>query len=159
MDVLDRFRKFVPKSSSTYSKISKKVNLDHGSILLCKERMYMSRRNHIPPYIYIYNTKYFVFNNGIISYIKSCSYRFYIYTSKPYLATLSPRKNLAMSWSDDCQGRPLARTIQFPSISSSFELQQRNNNFKHLFLLWCDLYPKEKNDFYSFLCLILFFVL
>lgn len=39
-----------------------------------------------------------------------------------YLATFKPRKNFAMSWSDDCQGRPLALTTQPLSTSSSFEL-------------------------------------
>lgn len=41
-----------------------------------------------------------------------------------YLATLRPRKNLAMSWSLLCQGKPRARTMQFPSTSSSIELQK-----------------------------------
>lgn len=46
------------------------------------------------------------------------------YATDTYFATLRPLKNLAMSWSEDCQGRPRARTMQLPSISSSFELQQ-----------------------------------
>lgn len=41
-----------------------------------------------------------------------------------YLATFKPRKNFAMSWSDDCQGRPLALTTQPLSTSSSFELNK-----------------------------------
>lgn len=40
-----------------------------------------------------------------------------------YLATFNPRKNLAMSWSLLCHGRPRARTMHNPSISSSIELQ------------------------------------
>lgn len=40
-----------------------------------------------------------------------------------YLAIFRPRKNLAMSWSDDCHGRPLALTTQLLSTSSFFQLQ------------------------------------
>lgn len=40
-----------------------------------------------------------------------------------YLAIFKPRKNLAMSWSDDCHGRPLALTTQLLSTSSFFQLQ------------------------------------
>jgi len=39
------------------------------------------------------------------------------------LATLSPRKKRAMSWSEDCHGRPRARTTVSSSTSSSFVLQ------------------------------------
>jgi hypothetical protein len=41
-----------------------------------------------------------------------------------YLATLRPRKNRAISWSDDCQGRPRARTTVLLSTSSSLELDE-----------------------------------
>ena len=44
------------------------------------------------------------------------------YEIMTYLATLRPRKNRAISWSDDCQGRPRARTTVLLSTSSSFEL-------------------------------------
>lgn len=43
------------------------------------------------------------------------------------MATLSPRKNLAISWSLLCHGSPLARTIHCPSISSSIELLNKRN--------------------------------
>ncbi len=48
--------------------------------------------------------------------------KFHISRRRHYLATLRPRKNRAMSWSDDCQGRPRARTTVLLSTSSSFEL-------------------------------------
>lgn len=48
----------------------------------------------------------------------------FISSKNTYLATFKPLKNLAISWSEDCQGRPRARTMQLPSISSSFELEQ-----------------------------------
>ncbi|CAN8001982.1 unnamed protein product, partial [Ixodes pacificus] len=35
-----------------------------------------------------------------------------------YLTMLSPLKNLAMSWSEDCQGRPRARTTVLLSTTS-----------------------------------------
>ena len=41
------------------------------------------------------------------------------------LATLSPRKKRAMSWSEDCHGRPRARTTVSSSTSSSFVLYER----------------------------------
>lgn len=42
---------------------------------------------------------------------------------KTYFATFKPRKNFAISWSLLCHGSPRARTMQFPSISSSIELE------------------------------------
>ena len=47
-----------------------------------------------------------------------------------YLATLRPRKNFAMSWSDDCQGRPRARTTVLLSTSSSFELSKTRKQIR-----------------------------
>ena len=47
-----------------------------------------------------------------------------------YLATLRPRKKRAMSWSDDCQGKPRARTTVLLSTSSSFELPSRTNEIE-----------------------------
>lgn len=49
-----------------------------------------------------------------------------------YLVKLRPRKNLAMSWSEDCHGRPRALTMQFPSISSSFELKNESKSAENL---------------------------
>lgn len=46
-----------------------------------------------------------------------------------HFATFNPRKNLAMSWSLLCHGSPLARTIQFPSMSSSIELRKKGEKF------------------------------
>lgn len=42
-----------------------------------------------------------------------------------HFATFNPRKNFAISWSLLCQGSPRARTMQFPSISSSIELKEK----------------------------------
>ena len=44
---------------------------------------------------------------------------FQLNSLKAHLATLSPTKNLAMSWSLACHGSPLARTQQSPSTASS----------------------------------------
>ncbi len=41
------------------------------------------------------------------------------------LATLSPLKKRAMSWSDDCHGNPRARTTDSSSTVSLRELQQK----------------------------------
>jgi hypothetical protein len=52
--------------------------------------------------------------------------------SMTYLATLRPRKNRAMSWSDDCHGNPRARTTQLLSTISFFELKQNGQQFSTL---------------------------
>uniref|UniRef100_A0A6B0U2W6 Uncharacterized protein n=1 Tax=Ixodes ricinus TaxID=34613 RepID=A0A6B0U2W6_IXORI len=40
------------------------------------------------------------------------------HSATPPLTMLSPLKNLAMSWSEDCQGRPRARTTVLLSTTS-----------------------------------------
>lgn len=56
--------------------------------------------------------------------------KFYKLCATTYLATFNPRKNLAISWSLLCHGRPRARTMHKPSISSSIELWTRNEKKK-----------------------------
>ena len=51
------------------------------------------------------------------------------------LATLSPRKKRAMSWSEDCHGRPRARTTVSSSTSSSFVLYERPPT-SHINVAW-----------------------